>query len=197
MINVLYVHGIGSAGGGNTVELFKKYFPYYHIDSPDIPENPNEAITFLRGIANNYDIVIGTSLGGFYAMQLFGPMKILINPAMDAPNSIANIGMGEHPYFKHRKDGKTTYIIDTTYIDTLKKLYNEFFNNCFDFESKLETYAIFGNNDTVCNCQELFKEKYYKENMVTADFGHRMTEEVFVSTFIPLFNNIVKKLEEN
>ena len=196
MLKILYVHGIGSAGGGNTVNLFKKYFPNYEIDSPDIPEDPKEAVAFLREIANKYDVVIGTSLGGFYAMQLFGPMKILINPAIDAMNTVTtSIGYGEHPYLKRRKDGKKTYIVDDKFVTELTELYNNFFDNCFDEESMLETYALFGNEDEVCNCQNLFKKYYYEENMSVANFGHRMTEEVFVNEFTDMFNLVLEEIK--
>lgn len=194
-MKILYVHGIGSAGGGNTVNLFRKYFPEYEIDSPDIPENPKEAITFLRTICNNYDIVVGTSLGGFYAMQLFGPMKILINPAMNAMDTVTtSIGYGEHPYLKERKDGKKTYRVDDKFVNELSELYDNFFNDCFDEESMLETYAIFGSEDEVCNCQNLFKKYYYEENMCVVNFGHRMTEKVFVNEFTNMFNTILEEI---
>lgn len=194
-MKILYVHGIGSAGGGNTVKLFKKYFSEYQIDSPDIPENPKEALKFLREICNNYDFVVGTSLGGFYTMQLFGPIKILINPAIDAYNVVTKIGFGTHYYLREREDNKTTYEINDNFVNELKELYNNFFDDCFDEESMLETYAIFGSKDIICNCQELFRKKYYKNNMVVADFGHRMTEEVFKETFVNMFYRIIDEMK--
>ena len=44
MKRILYIHGIGSTGGGNTVDRISKTFTNVIVDSPEIPTMPKEAI---------------------------------------------------------------------------------------------------------------------------------------------------------
>lgn len=51
-MKIYYVHGIGSSGGGNTVELLKKYYPDYEIISDDIPTDPIAAFMTINMFGN-------------------------------------------------------------------------------------------------------------------------------------------------
>lgn len=103
MRKILHLHGIGSAGGGATASVLKKLFSDIEVISPDIPVRPLEAFAFISKLVagNEFDFVVGTSLGGFYAMLIKGIPKFLINPAMNAPTDIENaIGLGEHDFLR-------------------------------------------------------------------------------------------------
>ena len=195
--NILYIHGIGSTGGGSTVTMFRKTFPNVNIHSPEIPTMPKEAFEFIRRYVkeNNIDFVIGTSLGGFYAMMISGIPKLLINPAMYANKDIATaIGYGVHEYFRPRESGETTYTIDDNYIEELTFLANRYFNEWKDDEYIYETRAIFGTEDELLDHIEDFKKEFNEANMRVAKFGHRMTEEVFKDVFVPFVNEIYNEV---
>lgn len=122
MRKILHLHGIGSAGGGTTASVLKKLFSDSEVISPDIPVRPLEAFAFISRLVaeNEFDFVVGTSLGGFYAMLIKGIPKFLINPAMNAPIDIENaIGLGEHDFLRLRQDGAVSYTIDRSFIDEL------------------------------------------------------------------------------
>ena len=195
--NILYIHGIGSTGGGNTVTMLRKAFPNSNIDSPEIPTMPKEAFKFIRNIVkdNKYDFIIGTSLGGFYTMMISGIPKLLINPALHASTDIETaIGRGTHNYFNKRKSGEVTYTVDDVYINELKELENRYYNNWKDSEYVTETRAIFGTKDELLNHINDYKNEFNKNNMRTAEFGHRMTSEVFNSVMIPYIEEIYKEV---
>lgn len=190
-MKIYYVHGIGSSGGGNTVELLKKYYPDYEIISEDIPTDPIVAFKTIKEAAKDCDIVIGTSLGGFYTMMLSGCFKIIINPAMMADEDIKSaIGMGTHEFLRPRKSGETTYTIDEKYIEDLKYLRERFFTEWFDEDYRFETYGVFGTEDTVVNRQDTFKKYYGSTRFYTETFGHRITEEAFVELVKPIIDKI-------
>lgn len=192
-MRIFYVHGIGSAGGGNTVDMIKKYFPNDEIYSPDIPVSPIEAFEFIKKESKDYDLIIGTSLGGFYTMMVSGKFKILINPAINADTEIpSSIGMGEHEFLRERASGETTYTVDETFVKELSFLKERFFKEWFDYEYKSETYGIFGTEDTVVNDREEFKKTWWKRNYHEDVFGHRMTEDVFIKTVKPIIETIRK-----
>lgn len=106
-MKIMYVHGIGSNGKGNTVTMMKKYLTNHEIYSFDIPADPDEAVKFIKDKCNELDInvLVGTSLGGFYVMQIYGVQKILINPAIKAFETANIIGIGTHEYLCEREDG--------------------------------------------------------------------------------------------
>ena len=53
------------------------------VIAPDLPIDPDEALAMLRDLVatERPDIVIGTSMGGMFAQQLYDCRKILVNPA--------------------------------------------------------------------------------------------------------------------
>lgn len=81
---IVYLHGYGSSGQSGTVAYLRKRMPEYNILAPDIPVSPQEALPFLRKYCeeNNADLIIGTSMGGMYSMQMTGYKRICVNPAL-------------------------------------------------------------------------------------------------------------------
>ncbi len=81
---ILYLHGFASCGDSNKTRLLKQHFN--DLLTPDIPIDPDEAISFLQKLIvdNAVDLLIGSSLGGYYAAFLaekFQIKTILLNPS--------------------------------------------------------------------------------------------------------------------
>lgn len=84
---ILYIHGFASCGDSTKTRLLKAYFGEGEVISPDIPVEPDEAVAFLRRLIETREItvLIGSSLGGFYATCLsaeYGIDAVLINPSV-------------------------------------------------------------------------------------------------------------------
>ena len=86
---VLYIYGYNSSSNSNTFKWLKE-----HLSNTDMysisydQENPSDSIDKLCDyiLENTIDIIIGSSLGGWYAMHLatrFSLPCILINPVTD------------------------------------------------------------------------------------------------------------------
>ena len=166
--------------------MLKKLFSDIEVISPDIPVRPLEAFAFISKLVagNEFDFVVGTSLGGFYAMLIKGIPKFLINPAMNAPTDIENaIGLGEHDFLRPRQDGAISYTIDRSFIDELEILLKGYNSSSYDFSK--ETFGIFGRNDELLHNADMFREKFGEENMLTADFGHRLPVRVLKQVVYP------------
>lgn len=83
---ILYLHGFASCGDSNKTKLLKRYFDDDKVLAPDLPVDPHEAIDFIRRqiFNNDIDLIIGSSLGGFYATyftEQYGIKTVLINPS--------------------------------------------------------------------------------------------------------------------
>jgi len=86
---VLYIHGFGGSGKGQKATLFKKHYEKKGIKyfSPSLSYVPDLAISTLEDFIKIIDeeiFLIGSSLGGFYAIYLatkFDLKAALINPS--------------------------------------------------------------------------------------------------------------------
>jgi predicted esterase YcpF (UPF0227 family) len=87
----IFIHGFGSNGKGNKAEIFRKYFkeicePFI---APSLSYIPELAISTLEELIESYNgkvKLIGSSLGGFYALYLskkYNLKTILINPSIN------------------------------------------------------------------------------------------------------------------
>jgi len=95
---IIYIHGFASVGESPKTAALREEFPNAVVYAPTLPFAPNDTIVGLRakikelintGAANKI-ILMGTSLGGFYARILSGMMDIpaiLINPLVFVKNS--------------------------------------------------------------------------------------------------------------
>ena len=95
---VIYIHGFGSSGQGGKSTQFRNYFRNAGISfiAPSLSYVPDLAISTLEELIESYEDVslIGSSLGGFYAMYLaekYGLKAVLINPAMNSSRTLARV----------------------------------------------------------------------------------------------------------
>ena len=88
---IIYIHGFASSGFGSKPQKFKEYFEE-EIITISLPTIPNLAIDTLEQIIefslNKEEPVylVGSSLGGFYALYLankYDLKAVLINPAVN------------------------------------------------------------------------------------------------------------------
>ena len=96
---ILYIHGFASCGDSNKSRLLTQHFD--KVLSPNIPVDPDEAISFLQKliIDNEVSLIIGSSLGGFYAAyfaEKFQIKTVLLNPSTQPFIALAPyVGMNE------------------------------------------------------------------------------------------------------
>ena len=87
---IIYIHGFASSGFGSKPQKFKEYFED-EIMTLSLPTIPNLAIDTLEQIIEAFlnkeeeVCLVGSSLGGFYALYLankYDLKAVLINPAI-------------------------------------------------------------------------------------------------------------------
>ena len=83
---ILYLHGFASCGNSTKTAILKAYFGEDQVLSPNLPIDPVEAISFIKKyiIEHDVNLLIGSSLGGFYASyfcELLAIKTVLINPS--------------------------------------------------------------------------------------------------------------------
>jgi hypothetical protein len=92
---ILFLHGFASSGNATKAKVLKKYCSdnfkkkNYTFLSPDLPIEPDKAIKLISDILKSADedtTILGSSLGGYYAMWAgtkFNVNIVLINPAVE------------------------------------------------------------------------------------------------------------------
>lgn len=97
MLRVLYVHGYNGSPTGNSYTLFNNMLDKckYELHTIDYNhEEPEGAVASIRKYVKEHkiDLVIGSSLGGFLTLHLYGVMRIVINPCWDPAVELPLIG---------------------------------------------------------------------------------------------------------
>ncbi len=80
---IVYIHGFASCANSNKTKKLKDYFG--DVVAFNLPPSPLEAIKKLTPYAKPENLLIGSSLGGYYAMYLaekYGLKAVLINPSL-------------------------------------------------------------------------------------------------------------------
>lgn len=120
----IYLHGFNSDGDGWKADALKRQFPNAEVWAPDLPANPEGVIAQLSSYLENCSeppLVIGTSLGGFYAYWAaanFGCHALLFNPSLRPHKTLDGRGIG---HFKTWTKGRD-YHFKEEYLRVLERL---------------------------------------------------------------------------
>ncbi|MDO5103296.1 MAG: YqiA/YcfP family alpha/beta fold hydrolase [Lautropia sp.] len=96
---IIYLHGFRSSPlsfkGRMMAERLAALGLSAHYEAPALPPSPAKAIEqVVRELSPGpHDTLVGSSLGGFYAIHLaerFGCRAVLLNPAVQAPRDLAS-----------------------------------------------------------------------------------------------------------
>ena len=191
-MRILYLHGLASSKEANTANVLRDNLFEDIVLAIDIPMEPYEALkTIFKTITEFHPhMIIGNSLGGFYAQFFEGPLKILINPALRPDKELKDIlgGYGEFPYLKDREE--KTFKYDSTYESSFSRLRNQFEKVIKDMDHVRQTYAIFGALDTIVSDRDYFNKQYNPKHAITFNGEHRLTDDNIKYVLIPLINEI-------
>ena len=199
MKKILYLHGFGSSGASGTVGLLRKDFwdraepPHRAIViAPDIPLDPFAAMPMLEALAYDEmpDLVVGTSMGGFYAQQLHGFLRICVNPSFCLSKKYDILYVGKHKWLNERKDGETEFHVTKEIIAHYQEAEAHQFDGVTD-DDRMLCHGLFGDGDTVLSSQTrpLF-ESHYPGMSRTFPGGHRLNSQVVAETLLPFIKSL-------
>ena len=197
MKKIMYLHGFGSSGASGTVELLRKEFwnaEAAHkatVVAPDIPVDPSVAMPMLEALAYDEmpDLVIGTSMGGMYAQQLHGFVRICVNPSFTITKRYDVLYVGKHKWLNRRKDGETEFHITKETIAHFQEMEAHQFDGVTDDDRTL-CHGLFGDEDEMgAETRPLF-EQHYPGMAQSFPGGHRMNAYVVAHTLVPFIKSL-------
>ena len=188
-MKLIYFHGFGSSAQSGTIRTLRKMLPDFEVIAPDIPVDPADARPFLKQLCEDEqpDVVIGTSMGGMYAQQMFGFKRICVNPAFEMSVKSKALKVGTFEYFKPRMDGETHFTITPDIIKHHADMESKQFDGVAD-EEKTKVWGLFGSDDKQVNGEPIFRQYY--DNVIHFNGEHRMSDEVIATVLIPLIRKI-------
>ena len=192
-MKLVYFHGFASSGASGTVQLLRKLLPSAKIVAPDIPVDPDEALPFLRNLvdAEQPDIIIGTSMGGMYAQQMRGHLRICVNPAFRMSTMSKVLRTGDHQWLNGRKDNAKTFRVTADTIKHFNQMERKQFDG-IDAEDKELCYGVFGINDKCVNPVNAYNSftKYYP-HAERIEAEHQLNEKVLHKYILPLVQKLL------
>ena len=192
---VLYCHGFASSGQSGTVERLRTVMPQARIVAPDLPVHPQEAIDLLHRICRDEQphLIIGTSMGGMYAEQLYGYDRICVNPAMEMGETMKAHGMtGTQQFQNPRRDGIQEFYVDKALVKEYKEVSEHRFEGA-DGEERQRVFGLFGDEDTTVDTYDLFRAVY--PQAIHFHGEHRMNDKSFMHSVVPVIRWIDDRQE--
>lgn len=192
MKTIVYFHGYGSSSQSSTVKYLAKKMPEYSVFAPDIPIDPEEALLFLKNYCASHkaDLIIGTSMGGMYAMQMTDYPRICVNPALHMSQLTGVLQVGTFERFQPTADGQTHFTITEDIIRHFHDMEQHLFDG-ISSENQSLCWGFFADGDTLVNCKAEFAEHFTH----VEDFHgeHRMNNQVIRDVIIPAAKRILTK----
>ncbi len=194
----MFFHGFASSGASGTVELLRKMLPSATVIAPDIPVEPNEALPYLRSLAEaeQPDVIVGTSMGGMYAQQMRGHLRICANPAFQLSTMSKVLRTGTHKFLNGRKDRQKEFRITQETIRHFNQMERQQFDGITPEEQEL-CYGLFGIHDDTVNPVNAYNTflKHYS-HAERFEGGHHLNDRVIHHTLFPLLEKLFGKAFE-
>ena len=193
MKKVVYLHGMGSSGSSATARRLQRTLPSgYEVISPDIPVQPEMAMSFLKKLADTLsddDIIVGTSMGGMYAQMFKGWRRLLINPSFHTSVHLSEKVGTRMAFHTPRQDGLTDFEVTSKLIKKFEKMESQQFDPKFGILNKRRkdspelVTAFFGTRDTTVNCKQEYLEHF--TNYQDFDGEHRLDPDTLINLVVP------------
>lgn len=191
-MKLVYFHGFASSGASGTVQLLRKIFPSAQVVAPDIPVDPEEALPMLQKLvqAEQPDVIVGTSMGGMYAQQMHGFLRICVNPSFRISTSKL-LHTGVHKWLNGRKNHEKEFRITADIIKRYNQMERKQFDGITPDDREL-CYGLFGINDTSVNPINAYNTftKYYT-HAERFEGEHQLNDKVIHKVLLPLLKQLL------
>lgn len=192
-MKLIYFHGFASSGASGTVQLLRHILPSAEVIAPDIPVDPDEALPLLRSLVEEEqpDLIVGTSMGGMYAQQMHGHLRICVNPAFRMSTMSKVLRTGTHKWLNGRKNSEKEFKITAEILKHYNLMERKQFEGITPDDREL-CYGLFGINDTSVNPVNAYNTftKYYPHGE-RFDGEHQLNEKVIKKALIPLMKRLL------
>lgn len=171
-MRILFIHGFASSGRYKMADQLRILLKGAEVLSPDVPAYPADALPFLQKLCQEYDpdLIVGHSLGGFWAQKLRGYRKALVNPCFEISPWLRAIRGGMR-WLSPRADGEESFMVTDAMCDGFASLEATEFDGLTREEKDL-TIAFFADADETVRHGNIFEREYGKPG-ISYPGGHQ------------------------
>ena len=182
---VLFIHGLASSGAYKMSSSLRILLKPAEILAPDVPIEPEDALRMLRRLCEERrpDLIVGLSLGGFWAQKLRGYRKILVNPDFHVSRLMRTM-TGEVEYLSPRADGSRSFMLTEEICQGYEAVEKTEFDGLDSHEISL-TRAMFADSDELVHCGPEFA-LHYPSRGVSYPGKHLPTYPELKNYLVPL-----------
>lgn len=197
-MKLVYFHGFASSGASGTVQSLRKIFPSAEIIAPDIPIDPEEALPLLKALVEEEqpDVIVGTSMGGMYAQQMHGHLRICVNPSFRISTGSKLVRTGTYKWLNGRKNNEKEFKVTQEILKHFNVMERQQFDGIDEADQEL-CYGLFGINDKVVNSaanHQTFTKYYVHAERFEGD--HQLNDKVIHRVLMPLLKNLLGDMYE-
>lgn len=192
-MKIVYLHGFASSGASGTVQLLRRVLPSAQVVAPDLPVDPTEALPMLLELCEreNPDVVVGTSMGGMYAQQMRGRLRVCVNPAFHMSTLSRVMHTGRHQWLNGRQDGAKTFEVTRDTLQHFCQMERRQFDGVTPQEQQL-CYGLFGTADDLApTARATFLKHYPLSHAVRFEGGHQLNERALQRAVLPLLSELL------
>jgi predicted esterase YcpF (UPF0227 family) len=176
MITIIYLHGFKSSGDGNKAQQLRTHFKdTVKVIAPNLPANPTEVISQVSNLIRSINgpvILVGTSLGGFYATVISARFDIpafIINPSLKPYETLLS-KVGIHKRYGSDED----YEFKEEYLQDLKSLFTKLSTSNLNSSN---IYIYLADDDEVLNFDDIDSVIPYRKTLKRfKSAGHRFNK---------------------
>ena len=166
--------------------------PSAEIVAPDIPVDPDEALPMLKALCEEEqpDVVIGTSMGGMYAQQMRGFVRICVNPAFNMSRMSAVLHTGVHRFHNGRRDNQKEFRITSETLKHFNQMERKQFDDISPEDREL-CYGLFATGDKTVNpinAYNTFTKHYTHAQRFEGE--HQLNDRSVHRALLPLLKEI-------
>ena len=189
-MKILFIHGLASSGTFKTATSLHHLLRPCEVIAPDVPIDPDEAFELLHSICDTAkpDLIVGLSMGGFWAQKMRGFPKILINPDFHISQLMGTM-IGEVRYLSPRRNGDISFHITESLCSRYRELELVQFDGLDSREIEL-TKGMFATGDEMVDCFDEFNS-LYPEQAVRYPGGHLPTHPELKRYLLPIASELL------
>lgn len=201
---MLYLHGFASSGQNGTVRSLRTLLPRCRVLAPDLPHSPAECMPMLEDLCAREapDIIVGTSMGGLYALLLGGYDRLVVNPALHLDETIPkHFGLGRQTYHSPRLDGAESFLVTKGLVEEFAQLGRRCFAQAGGSvphphwrgeaaygDDRDHVWGLFGIHDPFVDNYDEFADHYPRA--IRFDAEHYLNDKALVHGAMPVLQRI-------
>lgn len=175
--HAIYIHGFAGSIHSETVGNLRKYYPNIEWTALEVDHHVEASVRIINDYVKAHpdvDLLMGSSLGGFYVLCAdFAGKKLVINPTLKPQSTLKNV-VGVNKWRGRRENGETEFKVTMQDVFAFTR---------FKPKDTPNTLCHYTEHDQVLG-EEARREypKFFRNQEMTRDLKSHFLDEHYIHT---------------